>query len=110
MMTRRNPSKTSRSLRLSRSFLTEALSRGFVALREFRAAEAASSVSSRAGRAMVSLGGTDGENKTYRSQGGSKSSLSTPWLRRSRPRQRELDALSGCSSPETVFAWPQLIE
>lgn len=91
MMTRRNPSKTSRSLRLSSSFLTEALSRGLVALREFRAAEAASSVSSRAGRDMVSFGclalGADAENKTYRSQGGSRSSLSTPWLRRSRPRQ-----------------------
>ncbi len=50
-MTRRSPSRTSRSLRLSNSFLTWLRSRGRDEPRELRAAEAASRVSSRAAEA-----------------------------------------------------------
>lgn len=54
-MTLRRPSSTSRSLRLSRSFLIWFLSSGRDECREFRAAEAASRVSSWAVRGAVSL-------------------------------------------------------
>ena len=79
-VTRRSPSSTSRSLRLSNSFLTWVRSRGRDEPLELRAAEAASRVSSRAGRGVSAVVGALGMFRgAYHFQEETISWLSTPW-------------------------------